>query len=97
VPRDEWNDGASIVDPKGKGPRIWFQRMDTAKPGKNRLHLDVRVGCGPKDSVARRRARIDPEVSRLEAMGATKLRKLESPGYYAVTMQDPEGNEFCLC
>src|ERR1700761_7297577 len=36
----------SIVDPRGEGPRIWFQRVPETKTIKNRLHLDLKVGGG---------------------------------------------------
>jgi len=46
VPEEEWNSASAIVDPEGRGPRIYFQRMDTPKPGKNRLHLDLNASNG---------------------------------------------------
>lgn len=98
VPEEEWNDGSAIVDPEGKGPRIYFQRMDTPKPAKNRLHLDLNASGGRKVPLEERRRRIDAEVDRLLALGlgATRLRAIEDEGvdHYAVAMLDPEGNEF---
>ncbi len=41
VPEDEWDDGSSIVDPDGRGARIYFQRVPEKKVAKNRLHLDL--------------------------------------------------------
>src|SRR5207237_5204566 len=46
VPEEEWHATSAIVDPEGRGPRILFQLMDTPKPGKNRLHLDLNVSGG---------------------------------------------------
>src|SRR2546429_9865322 len=46
VPEEEWHSTSAIVDPEGRGPRILFQLMDTPKPGKNRLHLDLNVSGG---------------------------------------------------
>jgi len=94
VPREEWDDGATITDPEGKRPRIYFHKMDTPKPGKNRLHLDFKVGNPPKATVSERKARVDPEVKRLVAMGATVSEAVEDEAYYFVTCLDPEGNEF---
>jgi hypothetical protein len=33
---------------------------------------------------------------RLEALGATRLQRVDEFGLYWITMSDPEGNEFCL-
>jgi hypothetical protein len=35
-----------IVDPAGRGPRIWFQVVPEAKTIKNRLHIDVHASGG---------------------------------------------------
>ncbi len=53
------------------------------KPGKNRLHLDLR----PDDQAA--------EVARLEALGA-RLADIGQGDVSWVVMADPEGNEFCV-
>lgn len=97
VPEEEWNDGSAIVDPEGKGPRIYFQKMDTPKPGKNRLHLDVNASGGRTVPSEERRRRIDAEVDRILALdlGAKRVGPVEEAGeYWGVTMLDPEGNEF---
>jgi len=96
VPEEEWNDGSAVVDPAGKGPRIYFQRMDTPKPGKNRLHLDLNASGGRTVPEEERRRRIDAEVDRIVALGlgATKLSVSDDANFYFVTMLDPEGNEF---
>ncbi|HKZ58362.1 MAG TPA: VOC family protein [Candidatus Thermoplasmatota archaeon] len=94
VPEEERDDGAAILDPEGKRPRIWFHRMDTPKPLKNRLHLDLYVGNAPRATVGERKATVDPEVARLVALGATVQQAFEEDGYYFVTCLDPEGNEF---
>jgi hypothetical protein len=47
VPEDELGPGADcIVDPDGRGPRIWFQVVPERKAAKNRLHLDISVSGG---------------------------------------------------
>jgi hypothetical protein len=48
--------------------------------------------------LATRRVKVDAEVERLAAAGATRLTVLAEPGldHYAVVMRDPEGNEFCV-
>ncbi len=96
VPAEEWNDASAVVDPEGKGPRIYFQRMDTPKPAKNRLHLDLNLSGGRKTPEDERRRRIDGEVERLLALGlgSKKLSVSDDKDWYFVTMLDPEGNEF---
>jgi len=96
VPEEEWNDGSACVDPEGEGPRIYFQKMDTPKLEKNRLHLDVNASGGRKVPPEERRRRIDAEVERILslALGATKHHADEDGDWYFVTMLDPEGNEF---
>jgi hypothetical protein len=96
VPEDQWNSASAVVDPEGKGPRIYFQQVPEPKVVKNRVHLDVNVGGGHTVSLEGRRARVDAAVERVIALGASKLRPYEERGEYWVVMQDPEGNEFCL-
>jgi glyoxalase superfamily protein len=103
VPEDEWNSTSAIVDPEGRGPRILFQQMDTPKPGKNRLHLDLNVSGGYAVSPKTRKSQVDKEVDRLLGLGATKQkvwdeppRSKGEPGEYWVVLLDPEGNEFCV-
>lgn len=95
---DDHDAADSLIDPEGTSPRIWFQQVPERKVVKNRLHLDLGVGGGRGVPVDLRRERVDAEADRLIAAGATTLRVLEHEveGHYAVVMQDPEGNEFCL-
>ena len=97
VPEDELGIGVdSIVDPNGEGPRIWFQVVPESKSIKNRLHIDVRASGGHGTSLESRRELIEAEAARLVALGATRLRTAseEDLDHYAVSMADPEGNEF---
>ncbi|MEU7800321.1 VOC family protein [Micromonospora arborensis] len=90
-------DGASIIDPDGRGPAIAFLRVPEGKSAKNRVHIDIRVaGPGPGDLAERARL-IRQRVPELVAAGATVVRE----EWYGdvlghVVMQDPEGNEFCV-
>lgn len=90
-------DGASIIDPDGKGPAICWLRVPEQKQAKNRLHIDIRVaGDGPWDMAARERL-IRAKVPELVAAGASVVREErfgEVLGH--VVMLDPEGNEFCV-
>lgn len=90
-------DGASIIDPEGRGPAIGWLRVPEPKSAKNRLHIDIRVaGEGPWDLAERERL-IRARVPELVALGATVVRE-ESYGDALghVVMLDPEGNEFCV-
>lgn len=102
VPAEELPEGVgevpeSIVDPSGRGPRVWFQEVPEPKAGKNRVHLDLKVSGGRGVPMELRRQRVDATVERLTGAGATVLRVLdELDSHYGVVLQDPEGNEFCV-
>jgi catechol 2,3-dioxygenase-like lactoylglutathione lyase family enzyme len=96
VPENEWNSRSAIIDPEGKGPRIYFQQMDTPKPGKNRVHLDVNVSKGSKVSLEERKAQVRAEVQRLEKIGARVQKEWDEKVEFWIVMLDPEGNEFCI-
>ena len=97
VPDEELPPGSgdlpeSIIDPTGRGPRIWFQQVPESKTMKNRWHFDLKVGGG-------RGVPLETRVERVGAMaarGAVVLGIHDEPymGHYAIAMQDPEGNEF---
>jgi environmental stress-induced protein Ves len=95
VPGSKWNDGASICDPEGSGPNLYFQRVPETKAVKNRLHLDIDVAAG-SDTASVRTAGIEAEVVRLSALGATVIARVTEHDHFHVTMGDPEGNEFDL-
>ena len=86
VPETEWTSRSAVVDPDGRGPRLFFQRVPEPKAAKNRVHLDVNVG----------EAHVDAAVERLVAAGATKVEDVAEMGERWVVMTDPEGNEFCV-
>ena len=85
-----------IVDPHGEGPAIWFQVVPERKSIKNRWHIDVSASGGRGGSLDVRPLLVEAEATRLEALGATRLRTISGEGmdHYAVAMLDPEGNEF---
>src|SRR5262249_9620156 len=74
IPEDQWNAASAIVDPEGRGPRLYFQRVPEPKVVKNRVHLDLNVGGDRQVPLEERRARITAAVDRLRALGATPLR-----------------------
>ena len=101
VPEDELPPGAgdvpeSIIDPAGRGPRVWFQQVPESKTIKNRWHFDLKVGGGRTVPLDVRKERVTAMAERLVKAGATLQRINDDPdsGHYAAAMQDPEGNEF---
>jgi len=94
----EMPDGVDCVaqDPTGVGPRMYFQKVPEGKVVKNRVHLDVRVGTGLVGD--ERLAALRAEQARLEPLGAVHLWTQLADGEEesCITMQDVEGNEFCL-
>jgi hypothetical protein len=80
------DDVASIEDPSGTGPSLFFQRVPEAKSTKNRVHFDLNIGDGD----------LEPAVAKLVSLGASKVRLKESDGRWWVVLADPEGNEFCV-
>jgi predicted enzyme related to lactoylglutathione lyase len=75
----------SVVPRVGAGPKIVFQRVPEAKVAKNRMHLDLVVDD------------IEAEAERFVALGATRGERVEEHGGAWIVMQDPEGNELCIC
>ncbi|MET9916835.1 VOC family protein [Streptomyces sp. NPDC006435] len=101
VPEEELPAGAgdipeSIIDPAGRGPRVWFQQVPEPKTVKNRIHFDLKVGGGRDVPLEVRTQRVTAAVERLVEAGAGVVRIADEPdmGQYAVLLQDPEGNEF---
>ncbi len=91
-------DGASLIDPDGKGPAIGFLRVPEGKTAKNKMHIDIRVAGEPPWHLAERERLIRAKAAELVTAGATKVRE-ESYGDDVlghIVMLDPEGNEFCV-
>ena len=63
LPREEWENYASRVDPDGVGPRLFFQRVPEPKTAKNRVHLDLSVSGGPGHAHGGRAAPTSPPRS----------------------------------
>ena len=90
-------DGASIVDPDGRGPAIGFLPVPEPKRAKNRMHVDIRVAGEPPWDKAERERLIRAKVVELTAAGATVVREQSYDGTLGhIVMLDPEGNEFCV-
>ena len=77
-----------IFSPDGR-QRLLFIEVPEGRTVKNRIHFDL----WPTDRT------MNEEVDRLLAAGATMfndLRDEHGPGTGWATLQDPEGNEFCV-
>ncbi len=94
VPQEEVEAGATIVDPNGIGPRVFFQRVPEPKRVKNRVHLDVAVATAPPGE--QRIAEIRQAALALVQRGATWAAESGDPSDFFIVLLDPEGNEFCL-
>ena len=73
-----------LVDPRGQGPAVWFQRMEAPRPERNRIHLDVSV---PHDEA-------EPRIQAALAAGGTLLRDTDAPAFWVLA--DAEANEACI-
>ena len=96
IPESEWNSASAVVDPDGKGPRFYFQRVPEPKTAKNRMHVDLDVANGVSTPLEQRKARSHEESARLQALGARQLWINDQWNGFSIVMADPEGNEFCL-
>jgi predicted enzyme related to lactoylglutathione lyase len=76
-----------------RGPFVWlarsagglglgFQRVEAAKVGKNRVHIDI---SGPD---------VTHLKERVESLGGHRVHGFNDGGF--LVMADPEGNEFCI-
>lgn len=97
VPENQRGSASAVIDPDGRHPRLYFQRVPEPKTAKNRVHLDLRVAPGLEG--AERMRALEVEADRLVSLGATRLARHDpdppmSAGFLVLT--DPEGNEFCL-
>ncbi|NES16562.1 MULTISPECIES: VOC family protein [Micromonospora] len=73
-----------LVDPHGRGPAFWFQRMDAPRPQRNRMHVDVWV---PYDVAEAR-------IAAALAAGGRLVTDAHAPSFWVLA--DPEGNEACV-
>ncbi len=96
IPEENWNDARALVDPDGKGPRLFFQKVPEAKSAKNRFHLDVNASAEHHGDREKADPAIAAHVERLVAAGATRVEEFDDFKGHWVVMLDPEGNEFCV-
>jgi 4a-hydroxytetrahydrobiopterin dehydratase len=73
--------GEDLLDPLRRGPSFWFQQMDTPRPQRNRIHIDVYI---PRDQA-------DARIAAALAAGGHVVSDAHAPGWW--TLADAEGNE----
>jgi len=78
------DDGYCYVGSEGEPYRLCVMQAPGTKVVKNRLHLDIAV-----DDRA-------IEVERLLSLGAAIAAEYDEGGFQWTTLQDVEGNEFCV-
>ncbi|WP_410673341.1 VOC family protein [Amycolatopsis sp. cmx-4-68] len=70
-----------LLDPRRRGPALWFQQMAAPRPQRNRLHVDISV---PHDQAEAR-------VAAAIAAGGRLVSDRNAPAWWALA--DAEGNE----
>jgi 4a-hydroxytetrahydrobiopterin dehydratase len=78
-------DDLELLDPRGTGPRVWFQHMEIQRTERNRIHLDVYVPV----------AECEERVQDIIDVGGVLLTDEHAPDWWVLA--DPEGNELCVC
>lgn len=73
-----------LTDPRRRNAAFSFQRMDTPRPRRNRLHVDVWV---PHDEA-------EPRIAAALAAGGRLVTAEHAPSHWVLA--DPEGNEACV-
>ncbi|MGW3075466.1 MULTISPECIES: VOC family protein [unclassified Kitasatospora] len=76
--------GEDLIDPHRRGAPFYFQRMDSPRPQRNRVHVDVWV---PYDQAEAR-------IAAALAAGGRLLNDADAPSNWVLA--DPEGNEACV-
>lgn len=79
----QWFASIGGADAERHEPAWYFDKVPELKQAKNRCHPDV----------------VDPDpeaVGKLVELGATIVAEHKMRGHTWTTMQDPEGNEFCI-
>jgi len=85
---EDLNGAAAAIDPKGHGPRLWFEKKEKTATTSIPIHLDI-------DDP-------DPDglVERLLELGGSVVEvRTHTIGEYTAVwtvMNDPEGNGFCV-
>lgn len=81
---DRGDSPEDLIDPRGRGPLFWFQQMDTPRPQRNRIHIDVWV---PHDQA-------EVRIAAAVAAGGHLVTDEYAPSWWVLA--DAEGNEACV-
>jgi 4a-hydroxytetrahydrobiopterin dehydratase len=81
---DRGDSPEDLVDPRFRGPSLWFQQMDAPRPQRNRIHIDVWV---PHDQAEAR-------IAEAIAAGGHLVTDQAAPAWWVLA--DTEGNEACV-
>lgn len=73
-----------LIDPRFRGPSLWFQQMDTPRPQRNRIHVDVWVAHDQAEA----------RVAAALAAGGRLVSDARAPSWWVLA--DAEGNEACI-
>jgi 4a-hydroxytetrahydrobiopterin dehydratase len=82
---DRGDGDEDLIDPRARGPMLWFQQMDAPRPQRNRIHFDVWV---PHDQAEAR-------VAAALAAGGRLVTDEFAPSWWVLA--DSEGNEADVC
>ncbi|WP_432590280.1 VOC family protein [Streptomyces sp. HD1123-B1] len=82
--QDRADSGEDLIDPHRRGAPFYFQQMDTPRPQRNRVHVDVWV---PYDQAEAR-------IATALAAGGSLVNDADAPSNWVLA--DPEGNEACV-
>ncbi|MFE9812638.1 VOC family protein [Streptomyces sp. NPDC005227] len=82
--QDRADSGEDLIDPRRHGAPFYFQQMDTPRPHRKRVHVDVWV---PYDQAEAR-------IAAALAAGGRLVNDADAPSNWVLA--DPEGNEACV-
>jgi 4a-hydroxytetrahydrobiopterin dehydratase len=75
----------NAVDPLGHGSTVWMQELDSAKPLRHAMHVDVSVA----------REQVEERLAAALAAGGRIVDDSNAPGGW--TLADRAGNRVCIC
>jgi 4a-hydroxytetrahydrobiopterin dehydratase len=75
----------NAVDPLGHGSTVWMQELDSAKPLRHAMHIDVSVA----------RDKVEARLKAAVAAGGRIVDDTHAPSYW--TLSDRAGNRVCIC
>jgi 4a-hydroxytetrahydrobiopterin dehydratase len=82
---DRGDNPEDLIDPRRRGPLLYFQQMDAPRPQRNRVHLDLWVAHDQAES----------RVAAALAAGGRLVSDDRAPHWWVLA--DAEGNEVCVC